>query len=350
VTLAYAVTAHGSQGLTVDTSHSLIDPATSRAGVYVPGTCGRDTSTFYVVCSHTADEHSPQGMDRSPRAVLTDILTRPDQASLAAELARREGLDEGRSLAWVGVPWDLLTTEYTRDRATDTLLELLGADTVDRVTAEAGYPRLIATVRAMELAGHDPAAVLTEAVRQASLHDAASVSDVLRYRIRRLDHTGRIPEREVRDGDWTTYTTPLAGPVGDYAHRLAKVATARQTELGQRAAADPPGWAVAAPTLGPPPVRVLHRRIPEFVGQVRHQLRSSPGTPRRNIVLDLSAVPPMPTAAPLLFLVHLLRRLVNERGEIDVIGVTPALRAALTAFDLPGNMTVIDVHGRRWPS
>ena len=193
MTLAYAVTAHGSQRLTVDTSHSLIDPATSRAGVYVPGTRGRDTSTFYVVCRHTADEHSPQGMDRSPRAVLTDILTRPDQASLAAELARREGLDEGRSLAWVGVPWDLLTTEYTRDRATDTLLELLGADTVDRVTAEAGYPRLIATVRAMELAGHDPAAVLTEAVRQASLHDAASVSDVLRYRIRRLDHTGRHP-------------------------------------------------------------------------------------------------------------------------------------------------------------
>ena len=47
----------------------------------------------------------------------------------------------------------------------------------------------------------------------------------------------------------------------------------------------------------PEDVRVLHRRIPEFVGQVRHQLRSSPGTPRRNIVLDLSAVPPMPTAA-----------------------------------------------------
>ena len=74
MTLAYAVTAHGSQRLTVDTSHSLIDPATSRAGVYVPGTRGRDTSTFYVVCRHTADEHSPQGMDRSPRAVAALYL------------------------------------------------------------------------------------------------------------------------------------------------------------------------------------------------------------------------------------------------------------------------------------
>lgn len=253
VTLAYAVTAHGSQGLTVDTSHSLIDSTTSRAGVYVPGTRGRDANTFYVVCRQTRDHHAPQGMHSTPRAVLADILTRPDHAGLAAELARGEGLDEGRSLAWVGVPWDLLTAEHTRDRATDTLLDLLGADTVDRVTGEAGYPRLMAAVRAMELAGHDPHPVLTEAVRQASLHDATSVSDVLRYRIRRLDHSGRTPEREVRDGDWTTYTTSLAGPVGDYARQLATVATVRQTELGERAAAHPPAWALTAPTLGQPP-------------------------------------------------------------------------------------------------
>jgi ABC-type transporter Mla MlaB component len=99
----------------------------------------------------------------------------------------------------------------------------------------------------------------------------------------------------------------------------------------------------------PEDVRTLHRRIPELVGQVRQQLRSSSGSTQRHIVLDLSAVPPTPIAAPLLFLVHLLRRLVNDKGKIDVIGVTPALRAALIAYDLPDNITVIDAHGRRWP-
>ena len=99
----------------------------------------------------------------------------------------------------------------------------------------------------------------------------------------------------------------------------------------------------------PDDVRTLHRRIPELVGQVRQQLRSSSDSTRRHIVLDLSAVPPTPIAAPLLFLVRLLRRLVNDEGKIDVIGVTPAIRAALTAFDLPDNITVIDAHGRRWP-
>lgn len=99
----------------------------------------------------------------------------------------------------------------------------------------------------------------------------------------------------------------------------------------------------------PDDVRTLHCRIPELAGQVRQQLRSSSGSTRRHIVLDLSAVPPTPIAAPLLFLVHLLRRLVNDGGKIDVIGVTPAIRAALTACDLPDNITVIDAHGRGWP-
>ena len=111
----------------------------------------------------------------------------------------------------------------------------------------------------MELAGHDPHAVLTEAVARGSLHDAHSVSDVLRYRIRLLDNGGRTPERAVRDGDWTTLAAPWAGPVGDYARVLAAAATARQTELGERAAADPPAWALAAPTLGPPPTDPLQR-------------------------------------------------------------------------------------------
>ena len=258
-TLAYAVTAYGAQGQTVDTSHSLVDRGTTRAGVYVPGSRGRDANTFYVVCQHAPDHHDPERIDSTPVAVLTDILTRPVDATTAAELARRAGIEETRSLAWVGTQWDLLTAEYSRHRATDTLTRLLPADVLKRLVDEPGYGRLMAAVRSMELAGHDPHAVLTEAVARGSLHDAHSVSDVLRYRIRLLDNGGRTPERAVRDGDWTTFAAPWAGPVGDYARVLAAAATARQTELGERAAAHPPAWALAAPTLGPPPADPLQR-------------------------------------------------------------------------------------------
>ena len=95
--------------------------------------------------------------------------------------------------------------------------------------------------------------MLIAAVSGRGLHDAESVSDVLHYRIRMLDNAGRVPERAVRDGDWTTFAAPWAGPVGQYAQVLAAAATARQTELGDRAAADPPAWALAAPALGPVP-------------------------------------------------------------------------------------------------
>jgi hypothetical protein len=99
----------------------------------------------------------------------------------------------------------------------------------------------------------------------------------------------------------------------------------------------------------PDDARTLHRSIPRLVDRARRGLAASPGTTRRDIVVDLSAVPPTPIAAPLLLLVNLLRRLVGGNGRIEVIGVSPALAGALTAFDLPVEVTVTDTSGRRWP-
>lgn len=251
-TLAYAVTTYASQGLNRWSSHSLIDDKTSRSGAYVPGTRGREANTFYVICQQEPDHHTPERLDRDAADVLVDVLTRPIEGRVAAELARREGAEEGRSLAWVGTQWDLLTSEYGRDRYTDTLAQLLGDQRMDAVFAEPGYDRLMARVRGTELSGHDPAAVLAEAVTRGGLDGANSVSDVLRYRIG-LGEDGRRPEREVRAGDWTSLTADMTGPVGDYAHLLAQAATTRQHELGERAAADPPAWALAAQLLGPVP-------------------------------------------------------------------------------------------------
>lgn len=130
-------------------------------------------------------------------------------------------------------------------------------------------------------------------------------------------------------------------------------ATLREDVVVSRPASDPVRTSVPEPaplrlTVTADDVATLHRRIPELVGRVRQQLSSSPASPRRDLVVDLSAVPPSPAVAPLLFLVHLLRRTVGD-GTVDIVGVTPALVGALTAFELPGNVTVIDVRGRRWP-
>ena len=264
-TLAYAVTSYAAQGVTTYSSHDLVDRNTSKAGLYVPATRGRDCNTLYVVCEQEPDHHTPERLDRAALDVLADILTRPVEGAVAAELARRDGIEEGKSLAWVGTQWDLLTGEYGRDRYTDALTAMLGNQRMDQVVDEPGYGRLMSAVRGMELAGHDPAAVLVAAVNRGSLGDANSISDVLRHRVGLLETEGRRPEREVAHGQWGSFTTPIEGPVGRYADALAAAATERQLELGARAAADPPAWALEAPTLGTPPPEDNPRERDEWV-------------------------------------------------------------------------------------
>jgi conjugative relaxase-like TrwC/TraI family protein len=250
VTLAYAVTTYACQGVTRWSSHGLVDRHTDRAGVYLPASRGREANTLYVTCQQEPDHHQPERLDRDAVEVLAANLTRPVEGSLAAELTRRAGVEEGRSLAWVGTQWDLLTTEYGRDRYTDTLTTVLGAERMESVFAEPGYERLMARARSAELAGHDPHNLLVAAVQRGPLGDARSVSDVLRHRIGGLEDA-RSPEREVRGEDWGTWTAAMGGPVGDYAAELAAAATARQAELGARIAQDAPGWALHY--LGPVP-------------------------------------------------------------------------------------------------
>ncbi|WP_373560342.1 hypothetical protein [Streptomyces sp. Ag109_G2-15] len=63
----------------------------------------------------------------------------------------------------------------------------------DRVQAEASWPALAATLDDARRAGHDPAALLSEATRRRELHTAASISDVLVWRLRRSAHLPAAP-------------------------------------------------------------------------------------------------------------------------------------------------------------
>jgi hypothetical protein len=80
--------------------------------------------------------------------------------------------------------------------------------------------------------------------------ESGSVADVLRWRIR--FHTrDRVPEQIVDPQDWTTWSPPVDGPVGQFLHDLAVLASDRQAEIGHTAAAQHPEWATGH--LGTPP-------------------------------------------------------------------------------------------------
>lgn len=251
-TLAYAVTVNAAQGATVDTEWSVVTASLSRNALYVMGTRAREKNMFCVVSQQDADPHNQESVDRGPLDVMADIMDRSAEGITAAEIERRTGIEEGRSLAWVGAQWDLLTTEFGRDRYTDHLATLLGTDQMDALVGEPRYDQLMAAVRGAELDGHDAASLLDETVRSRGLGDADSIADVLRYRVN-LTAAARSPERRVVAGDWSSYVEDLDGPVGEFETALSRAATERQSELGHSVCDDVPEWARQAPALGPPP-------------------------------------------------------------------------------------------------
>ncbi|CQR62769.1 relaxase/mobilization nuclease domain-containing protein [Streptomyces leeuwenhoekii] len=113
-----------------------------------------------------------------------------------------------------------------RQRQADLLHQVL-PELAERVQAEPGWPALAATLDDARRAGHDPAALLTEAARRRELDTATSISDVLVWRLRRSAHLPALPERphdtpargSRRRGSSASRALPTQGSVSDPSRR-----------------------------------------------------------------------------------------------------------------------------------
>ena len=103
--------------------------------------------------------------------------------------------------------------------------------------------------------------------------------------------------------------------------------------------------------LDPHQVEDLPRAIPRLLDEVRGKLSRLAGRRAPEVVIDLSAVPPVPACSPLLLLFRLvrllLRRSVGPDARVVVTGVGPALSACFVP-DLPTGVVLVDTRGRRW--
>ncbi|MEV5876978.1 relaxase/mobilization nuclease domain-containing protein [Streptomyces sp. NPDC052101] len=84
-------------------------------------------------------------------------------------------------------------TPRVQQRQADLLHQVL-PKLAERIRAEDGWPALAATLDDAQRAGHDPAALLTDAARRRELDTASSISDVLVWRLRRSAHLPALPE------------------------------------------------------------------------------------------------------------------------------------------------------------
>ena len=98
VALAYAVTIHKAQGLTVDRSILLVDDRTTAEGLYVGMTRGRASNMALAVCVGADAEHRPPRPARSETEVVLAAMGR-SVAEVAALEALREAFARSESLA-----------------------------------------------------------------------------------------------------------------------------------------------------------------------------------------------------------------------------------------------------------
>ena len=267
LTLGYASTVHAAQGRTVDTAHTVIGPGTDAPGAYVGLTRGRHRNTAYCITRAVPDDIPPGAVgdteERTCRAVLADILSRDDSAPAeSATSALTQITVEAEAARSTKVSLDRLAAEITEALAgrTGTILDHLAADGAlsprqrAALAADPAYGSLERLLRTAEIAGHNAATVLADAVAERDLDDALHPARVLHSRINtRLQDqlTPRI----------TSYTDLIPdGIPEEYRARLQDLAAGadeRRRELGERVADNPPQWAREA--LGPVPTDVLAR-------------------------------------------------------------------------------------------
>jgi conjugative relaxase-like TrwC/TraI family protein len=262
MTLGYASTVHAAQGLTVDTAHSVATHRTGHAALYVALTRGRDGNWVYVATRFAPDD-APTGTvnqvrHHDPRGMLASTLeiTDPELSALATAVEAEQDNESIRTAAELFAD----AAELATAGRTSTWLDELTADGVltpaqrSQLAAEDGAANLNRLLRRVDTAGHDPKAVLTEAITGRPLDDARQLSNVIHHRISetvRLDPVGN------RYADWTP---SIDNPsYQSYLNDLARAADARRKELGEQAAEAQPQWAVEA--FGPVPTEQAARRL-----------------------------------------------------------------------------------------
>jgi hypothetical protein len=264
IELGYAATEYSIQGVTVGTTHNLATPQTSRPAFYMAMTRGQDTNTAHLATQTTADPDASTGavhdaIHRSPVAILGLAFERdePDRSALAIQA---ESLIEARSVQTAIDRLAGFATEVTTERCVRWLDALVDQGDLTpgqrkRIAAEDGAATLARVLRRTELAGHDPAQVLHDAVTERDLAGARQLSNVLYDRITTNRSLSLDPI-----GDTYTDRAPTADDPDQqrFITALTTAADTRRKELGAQATEAPEAWALEA--FGPPPVDPEGRR------------------------------------------------------------------------------------------
>ena len=182
--LGYAVTAHRAQGVTVDTSHVVVTPTTTRENLYVSMSRGRESNIAYVALDQPDDSHTtPEPDDVTSRTVLFGVLQHTD-ASLGALQTMEAEYELYGGIDRLAAELETLAAAAQHDRFAELLRRSgLTPDQHEAVVASSAFGPLTASLRRAEAYHHDLEKLVPRVVGQHALDDAVDIAAVLRYRI-----------------------------------------------------------------------------------------------------------------------------------------------------------------------
>ncbi|MGN7704988.1 MobF family relaxase [Cellulosimicrobium sp. 22601] len=187
VELGYAATIHRVQGMTVDTSHTLVGAGMTREQMYTAVTRGRRSNRLYVVAEELleVDAHEQPAPERAAAAALESVVARSGAELSATETVEHE-YDAAESLARLVPAYEdayerLLDPD--RDERLSAAARAALPERADELLADPAWPALAARVALHEAAGADPVEVLRGAAEERTLAGAKSLAQVLHHRV-----------------------------------------------------------------------------------------------------------------------------------------------------------------------
>jgi len=198
VELAYATTSYRSQGRTVDTTHSLVSPTTTREVLYVAATRGRESNMLYVDTSFDPDPatgHDGTIAQQSASDVLAGVL-----ANEGADLSAHEVLERAQRHS---DDFSVLAAEYetlaraAQEQRWDDLLDRSGLEPrrLEQVRQSPAYGPLLAALRDAEAHDLDVERSFPRLLAVRALDDVEDPAAVLRDRVERWTRATGSPRR-----------------------------------------------------------------------------------------------------------------------------------------------------------
>jgi DNA primase catalytic core len=223
VELGYATTVHGAQGMTLDTSHTVVMGDESRELLYVALSRGRAANHVYVANGYDGDPHSlihPEALlPQTALDILTRILER-DGSQVSATTERRLAdapttllheavlrYHDALGFAAAQVLGDSLAT-------LETDLEVM----LPGLTTEDAYPTLRSHLALLALDGRDPVTEVLSTIESHNLDGSQDRAAVIDWRLASagggpLPWLDRIPTLLAADPVWGEYLTARADRV-----------------------------------------------------------------------------------------------------------------------------------------